>query len=176
MPDYPTLTPRVSVSSLGRWSPMVATLAGRAIQGGSISFSVANRAYYHPIYLPFGCIVTQLWWINGTTGGGNVDCGVYSRAGDRLVSTGSTAQSGTNALQIVNVTDTILDIGWYYLAVACDSGSATAFGGAQILTGHNSVLGMAQEASAFPLPATATFAAPSTARLFMVGFTNGRIV
>jgi hypothetical protein len=54
--------------------------------------------------------------LNGATASGNMDVGIYDYAGTRLVSSGSTAQSGTSAFQDFDITDTLLGPGIFYLA------------------------------------------------------------
>jgi hypothetical protein len=177
MPDYLDFAVPVAITSLGRFSPMarqVTTRVGGALT--SVTSNQANRASYYPIYLPFGCTATRLWWINGATASGNVDIGIYDREGNRLVATGSTAQGSTNSIQLVDITDQPLSPGWYYLAIAFGSATATAYGTANIGANAAHALGIAQEASAFPLPSTATFGAPTTTRIFQIGMTTGRIV
>jgi hypothetical protein len=173
--DFPSIILPPVISSFGRYSPQGAFAATRGLGAASGTFSVANKAYYHPVLLPVGCVATKLWWVNGATVTGNVDVGIYDREGNRLVSSGSTAQSGANTLQTVDVTDTPLSAGWHYLAIACDTATATAATSTALLQ-HDHQLGMFQQTSAFALPSTATFAAPSTARAFLCGFAIGRLV
>lgn len=115
----------------------------------------ANRA----IFIPFG--VARLFTaqkMSAYTGAtGNIDVGIYDEAGTRLVSLGSTAAaSGTPSWDI---TDTVLSRGIYYMAMASDN---TGFTIRATATNNNTAtieaFGMAQMASAFPLPSTATFA------------------
>ena len=94
---------------------------------------------------------------NGSTASGNIDVGIYDLGGAKLVSIGSTAQAGTSAYQVFDITDTTLYPGQYYMAVAMDGTTGTLVRwspGAQECRN----LAMQQMASAFPLPATATFA------------------
>lgn len=79
-----------------------------------------------PLALPFcvqddGMLVDRLGWLNGGSAGGNVDVGVYDTSWNRLVSTGSTGGSGSGAWQWVNVTDTYLRGGRYYLVCSRDN-------------------------------------------------------
>lgn len=116
------------------------------------------------IYIPFAVVVpitiTQLFWHNGATASGNVDMGIYDAAGTKLTSTGSTAQGTVSVLQLVNITDIVIGPGCFYFALAMDNTTGTMFRttlGALLELQRG--LGMAQQASAFALPATATFAA-----------------
>lgn len=134
----------------------------------SATWPSANRAIYYPFYLGNPAIVRKLWWMNGTAVSGNADIGVFTEGGVRLVSAGSTAQSGTSALQEVDVTDTYLAPGTYYIGVVLSNTTGTMFRWNPSLAALR-MTGVAQEASALPLPSTATFAAMSTAYLPYAG-------
>jgi hypothetical protein len=125
--------------------------------GSSGAFIAANRAMYQPFRLTRSFLVQVLGILNGGTVSGNIDVGIYDVAGTRLVSSGSTPQAGTSAVQSFNVTDTWIGPGLFYHAVAMDNatGQLSRVGPT---TNVNIALGLAQEASAFPLPANATFA------------------
>lgn len=158
-----TLVPNVITpwhsNSLG---PLLAAYAQAAPTAGA--WSVANEAYYYPFYVTIPSTVYKLFWHNGSTLSGNVDCGIYNDAGTRLVSAGSTAQAGVGATQVVDVTDTELDSGRYYCALVLDNATGTVFR-TQALTGiYNNMTGIQFQGTAFPLPATATFATPATSR------------
>jgi hypothetical protein len=88
---------------------------------GSATFVAANRAIFQPFRVAEPCVIKQLYVHNGATASGNIDVGVYSMDGTQLVSTGSTAQSGTSNLQVFDVTDTLIGRGAYYVAVAMDN-------------------------------------------------------
>lgn len=134
---------------------------------------VANQAYYLPFVVARPFTVYRMAWISGSSAG-NVDAGVYSFSGSRLVSTGSTAMAGANAIQQVDVTDTDLVPSRYYLAIAFSSASASPLGNSPGgLAPQWALAGGKQEASAFPLPATATFAV-ATADKFPVIAAIGR--
>lgn len=84
-------------------------------------WNVANDPFAIPFTLPHGGVVKQLGWLNGSSAGGQHDIGVYDTAFNRLVSAGSTTGTGNNAWQWVNVTDTALKPGRYYLAIVRDN-------------------------------------------------------
>jgi hypothetical protein len=104
----------------------------------------------------------------------NIDCGIYADAGRkpgaRLVSTGSTAQGTASQVQFVDVTDTTLAPGLYWLALACSSSSATFF--RTSLGAAANALHMFQQTSALALPATATPAegGSSMIHIYLCGF------
>lgn len=129
----------------------------------SRTWTTANLACYYPFYLPSYSVVLKLWWVNGGTATGNVDCGVYTEGGTRIVSTGSTGQSGASAIQEVNITDTTLAPGRYYMALACSSASSTIRSGLPN-TNQCRSMGVLEQATAFALPSTATFAQVSASR------------
>jgi hypothetical protein len=89
--------------------------------------------YYHPIILPASCVAKRIWWANGATVAGNIDVGIYADDGDakpgaKVISSGATAQSGTNSVQFSDVSDTALAAGRYWLAfVHEDIGAPTLF-------------------------------------------------
>lgn len=135
--------------------------------GGTTSgaWPAANRAIYVPFHVLNNYTVVKLGIRNGTTVTGNVDVGIYDANGTRLISSGSTAQAGTSTVQEFDVTDTTLTPGWYYLAAAMDGAGHTFRVAPSVGVGWMRCLGMYQQATAFPLPATATFAAIGTSYL-----------
>lgn len=136
----------------------------------SAAFPSANRAYYIPILVPYAVVVTKLFCINGGTAGNNFDIGIYDVAGTKIVSTGSTAQSGTSQVQTVDITDTILGPGLFYMALACNGTSATfavwSSGGTRFMN----AIGAFTQSTAFALPATATFATAASFYIPIIGF------
>ena len=149
-PLSPTLGPHSLEGSL--------TQAG----GNNLSFNAsavwpsANMAIYQPVIVHVSTTVLQLAWANGATVSGNVDVGVYDSAFTRLVSSGSTAQSGTSVPQFVNITDLYLAVGTYYLALACDNTTATFVRRTPTAPFGRTPMGNFEQASAFALPATGT--------------------
>ncbi len=139
---------------------------------GSGTFT-ANLAVYVPLIAVERILISQLFWTNGGTVNGNTDVGIYSFDGTtKLGSTGSTLNAGTNAQQVVNVTD--FSIGpnqRYWLALSSDSGTQTYFRNAIIVAGLD-LLGIKQQTSAWSsgLPSSATFATPSVAYLPLFGY------
>jgi hypothetical protein len=130
----------------------------------SAAWHSANTATFIPFRVPMPVLVAQLWWWNGATVSGNVDMGIYDRVGTRLFSIGSTAQSGTNAMQTVDVADFRLGPGQFYLAFVLNNTTGAVMGdNGNISANNRKATGFAIMASAFPLPATATLATPTTA-------------
>ena len=139
-------------------------------EGGSVNtgYPAANRAIFLPFTLWRTEIVTKIVIVPGATPSGNVDVGLYDIAGTRLVSSGSTVKGAAATPQALDIADTILGPGLFYMAIAQD-------GTTQLLAQSPAAVlslqgwGMAQQATAFPLPATATFATISTAFIPTMG-------
>lgn len=142
----------------------------------------ANRAYVTPFTLRRPVVVTKLGWINGGTAAGNVDVGIYDNNLDKIISTGSTAQSGTNAKQTVDITDTALSPGIYYIAISASDGTATfARCGLSNLGAFNAggqrLMGFFVQNSTFPLGSTIGGTAGFTHTQYPVTFmVVGRVV
>ena len=141
----------------------------------SVAYPAANRALYVPFTTPVSILVTKLFLFTGATPAGNVDIGVYDETGTRLFSAGSTVKSGVaNAVQEFDIVDVLLGPGRFYLAVAQD--------GLTALTARNPpvnilvVWGLAQQETAFPLPATATLAQVGTGFIPLLGLTARVVV
>lgn len=139
------------------------------------AWPAANLAIYIPFVLSRPTVVRRIGWFNGATASGNVDAGIYDYAKARVVSTGSTAQAGVSAVQSVDIADTALAPGQYWMGLALSSATGTVFRTA----GTNMLwwaFGLQQQASALPLPATATFAIPANAFLpLMFLLLNGTV-
>jgi hypothetical protein len=148
-------------------------MMGRAMTAAaSATWHSANRATFIPFRIPRATIVKELFYITGSASSGNIDMGIYTSDFTRIVSSGSTAQGASaQTVYILDITDTLLERGTYYLAVAMDNTTGTmmrqntsAAGGAR--------LGMATMNTAFPLPATVTAVTPATGYMPMIGLTT----
>jgi hypothetical protein len=125
----------------------------------STAYPAANLAIYVPFYLTVPSVFQFAAWHNGTAVSGNIDVGIYGSKGTRIASIGSTAQAGTTTSQSAAFASPVqLGSGLYFMALAMDNTTGTlfamGFGGLPFYIGA----GIFQQASAFPLPATATFA------------------
>ncbi len=139
----------------------------------SAVYPIANHAIYVPFYLTVPSVFQRACWHNGATVSGNIDIGIYGAKGTRIASIGSTAQVGTNSGQSAAFSSPVqLGAGLYFIALAMDNTTATLFimgwGGLPFCIGA----GIFQQASAFPLPATATFALPTQDFLPKFGITT----
>lgn len=155
---------------LGTWS-RYGPLVDIAHAGGpSLSSSgwATNYITYQPIVIPWPYPVKRFFIYNGTAANGNVDMGLYSRDGSKVVSTGSFAQAGTSALQYANASY-LIPPGSYYLALGLSASSATAF--MAFITNGNRQMGIQEQAGTFPLPNVMTPAAVSTIVFPVFGMT-----
>ena len=138
----------------------------------SNTYPAANRALAVPFEIAFPFLVRKVFWFNGTTATtDSIDVGVYTEAGTRLVSGGGTAVSGASATQEVDVTDTLLKPGRYWLAYVQNGVTATPIMSATTAANARA-LGAAQMASAYVLPATFTPAAIAAANLPLCGIAS----
>lgn len=145
-----------SEESIGRSSSaVILSISGTA----SAVWPTGNTALYVPFHIAVPITVVKMATWNGATASGNIDIGLYNAVGTRIVSSGSTAQAGTSAAQEFDITDTLLVPGRYYMALTQDDGVGTFF---SVAPGSNKIsqtFGVRSQATALPLPATATFAA-----------------
>lgn len=156
LPDY-----RNPLSALG--SPLVSfgavaptTQAIGVTNNAFATWPSANAAIFMPIRIIEPTLIVNIAVSNGTLAG-NTDVGIYSLNGVRLVSSGSTAQAGS--FQTFDIADTMLGPGVYYAAVARDEATTgTTFRHSFASNVIPKIIGMAEMAAAFPLPATATLA------------------
>jgi hypothetical protein len=175
----------VTHSVVGRWEPsrnIIGTMSAESLgeELGSMTapttavWPSANLAIYVPFRVAASITVDRMWVYKGGTAAGNIDIGIYNDAGTRLVSLGSTADAGTTVIVTFDVANTTLSRGYYYLAFACSDGTATF---ARAAIGGNMPFGVKQEASALPLPATATMVDSMTTNYIpILGLTTGSVL
>lgn len=163
MSDWPGVTlnsANGSISTLSAVYNRISTL------GASAAWPSANTAYFVPFALGSPFIARKMAFGCGTTAGGNCDVGIYDTEGNRIVSSGATARSASSEV-IVDITDTYLDRGIYYMAMSHDGTNNIVFvtpsGTSPVPLQKARLAGVVQMASAYVLPATATFAAVSSA-------------
>jgi hypothetical protein len=137
----------------------------------SNAYISANLAIYVPFVISSRIIATQMFTVNGATAGNNIDVGIYTADGTRLVSIGSTAQSGTATIQAFNITDTELGPGLYYMAIAMNGTTGTLYSSLPTARALRA-MGCFNQATAFALPATATFASVANAYIPVFGLTT----
>lgn len=128
----------------------------------SVTFPAANRAIFVPFVVGSRFTAMKMVVENTATVSGNIDAGIYDQSGNKIVTMGSTLMAGANGAQVLDIADTTIPPGRYYMAFACSSATAT-FSGWAPAVGLCSSMGVLQMATAFALPATATYAACTSA-------------
>lgn len=121
----------------------------------SHAWPVANKAILTPITVRTLFLIRKFWWANGSAVAGNVDVGVYTMGGARLLSTGAIAQAGTSVIQSATPTagpPWQLMPGSYYLALSASSASATFISTTSPAPREMQTSGFAEAVTANPLP------------------------
>jgi hypothetical protein len=161
----------ITISTLG---PM--SIGSMAIRGGVINAGTAwpsaNLALYIPFRIASPFQFSSIAVAIGSTGG-NLDMGVYSADGTKIISTGSTAV--VSNVNTISVSTTTIGPGLFYLAMACSSIGCYPMAYSLSSTAKASILrmlGISQQATALPLPATATFAANTGYMVPIMGITG----
>lgn len=123
---------------------------------GDIACTANGAAYYRFTVLRRVKVNRFVVRIGVTSG--NIDVGIYSPdgtggiAGTKLVSSGSTAASGSGTRQSITIAETTLAVGVYWAGIAADNATLTLAGNSRagaFLFAHS-------QATAFPLPSSAT--------------------
>lgn len=171
--------PLYSVISTGSPETMVgfAQLVGNLPIPSASVWPSANLAIFVEFNISQPFLAKLMGCVNGGTVSGNVDMGIYDYSKTRLVSKGTTAQSGASAIQTFDITDTLLNPGTYYMAMAVDNVTgqfnATTGGDASLWR----VCGVQQAASSFVLPAgPVTFANPGQAYMPTIAIMGTTVV
>jgi len=149
------------ISSLGGESSVSDVQDIQGATTAAAAWPSANRAVAVAFYLDQPATIVKASWINGGTVNGNVDVGVYDEQFHRLVSSGSTAQSGASVVQTVDIADTLLKPGTYFMALVSSSATAT-FDRSSIDLVLTRCHAHVQMATALPLPSTFVPAAPAS--------------
>ena len=149
-------------------SGSAASLGGCRFNGNvftaAAAWPAANRALYIPFLLETPVTAYKMAFEVGAQAG-NCDVGIYDYLGNRLVSAGSTAV-GAAGLQVVDIADTALVPGVYYMAMNCDTVTTLTIVRAGMPAQVCQMYGMQQQAvGAVTLPNPATFANPASAYL-----------
>lgn len=126
------------------------------------TWPAANRALYCPVEVSTACTAYQMA-IQIAVQSGNLDIGIYDELGNRLVHSASTAVAAAG-VQVVNITDTVLNPGVYFLALNVDNTTASVFRNGTTTALTLNSWGLQQQAvGAVTLPDPATFANPASA-------------
>jgi len=161
-----TVTPW-SITSVGYF------LAGTA--AASNNYIAVNTGVFIPFGLSEPCTFTKVFWGNGTAVAGNIDAGLFNEDGSLIVAAGSTVQTTTGTLQVVDITDTTLARGRYYLGITSDTSGITqkVLATTGQVAGVCQALGLLQDTSCAPPFSTsanpATFVAYNLAFIPLVG-------
>lgn len=165
MPDFPSAPaprPFGVVGSLDPASGVDAALIS-STGSGTATWPVASKALYVPVVVERSVVAYQIA-VTVAVQSGNLDVGIYTEDGSRLISSGSTAV-GAAGVQAVNITDTTLPPGGYFLAMAVDNTTASFVRLSVPPALALRAAGMREQATAFALPSTATFANVAAAYL-----------
>ena len=159
-PLSPDTSYRPGEISITPWSPQSLGIAGLIASAGSVpavaAWPAAGLVIYMPFAVPEPMVATKLFYGIGAAAG-NVDMGIYNEAGTLLVSIGSTGASGSSTLQVLDITDTLLGRGRYYLALVADTVTTLTIYKAAPAAGVCQALGLLQQASVtLPLSSNAS--------------------
>jgi hypothetical protein len=98
------------------------------VLSGGLSGTFSDELiYYYPFAVHEACIAVKMSYLVGGTAAGTVDLGIYDAQFNLIISTGLTAQGTINVLQELDITDTLLQPGFYYMAIKCTDGTGTHF-------------------------------------------------
>lgn len=160
MPQFPVVCVPHNQVTIGTYSPesigqLLVSASATAVS--NVGWPSGSFAICVPVEIYEPITIAKMMIVRGTATSGNLDVGVYDANGNLKVSSGSTAQSAA-AIQTFDVTDTLLQPGLYYMAVAFDNTTANMLGWSVSLI-DTLPFGVFTVASAFPLPSTVTFSA-----------------
>lgn len=147
------------------WAAWSGTLTSTA----SAAF-VDELIYFYPFVIRQSALAVKMGYIVGATAAGSVDLGIYDSQGNLIVSTGLTAQGTINVLQEIDITDTLLNPGNYYMAIKCTDGTGTGFSTApadERILSHVPIYTEAGGAGA-ALPTTATMISSTQASVAVI--------
>jgi hypothetical protein len=125
------------------------------------AWPVANQAIYIPIRVTHPVVARKMVWVTGSGAtSGNYDIGLLDAVGRKLASSGSTAVPAIETLVVFTLPTALrLEQQIVYLALALSSATCQYYGyRLTVDTQEMRTTGLVQEASAVPLPTTATFA------------------
>jgi len=111
-----------------------------------------NEGHFYPLSFADAYSVVKVWWTPNGVPTGNVDIGLYTLAGVRIASIGSTAWGTAGSLSEAALS-AVVGPGVVYIAIAqsvgLDQSQSYASGNANSLQG----VGIKKASSVFPLPA-----------------------
>lgn len=129
-----------------------------------------NLIHYVPFRIDVASTAVKMYYVVGSTSNGNVDMGLYDYEWNYLISSGSTAQGSTATLQELDITDTLLLPGRYWMAIVSNSTTATFYGSGVVDELAFPALPAYTQASTFPLPTSTATVAKTTASTPVIPF------
>lgn len=172
MSDFPSTLSRPQKLTIAPWAasqPFGDSMLGQRLTPPTTAgtWPVANRAIFMPIIIERPMTIYQLAAFNGVVAG-NVDCGLYSYPGSglsatRMASAGTTAMSGTETVQVFDITDQNITAGIYFLAFVCSTITTATFRRSTPALPAAQIGGVLQQNLAeTKLPETATLSRPES--------------
>lgn len=166
---YTTNLAGALVASTGRSKFLSAPIVTSIATIGLATSASANSLWISEVYIDRSMILTGIGVLNGATVAGNSIVGLYDTSGNLVASSGSTANSGTNAFQEIpfSVTYTAKGPGRYFIAVVSNNGNHII---RTISPADPGVLAAVQLQGGFSVPATITVPASAAAGAGAIGY------
>jgi hypothetical protein len=157
MPDFPIArVPNRFILSTNSPHSIGVELSNVGLTATTANWPTASLGIFVPLSINQPVTVLQMFVENGASVNGSIDVGIYTVSGSLMVSSGSTAHAGTAAIQSFDIANTTLNPGLYYLACAINVASAAHILRYAPTATIGRAFGIAVQAAAFPLPASAT--------------------
>lgn len=166
--------PLVSTFGVFGFRNTAQSLLVTTIAPSSATWETANLTVWTPVFLPCVHVLTRVWWANGATvsGGATVQVGIYADLNnlpDVKIVSGSAVQGSAAVLQFVDVTDTVLSPGRYWMALTASTTTNTTFYRSSMIANYNAARRF-EQASA--MPSTATPVESAGLSLWVCGFST----
>lgn len=139
----------------------------------SAAWPTAAKAFYIPFVVTEPTTFDRAFVANGAVATGDIDIGIFTTPGFvKIASTGAFNQVGTGAVQFANLAvEVYLKRGIYLMGISLSSATGTTL---RINVGTDpgltNSIGVKEETSAHPLPATATPVQTANGYLPLFGF------
>lgn len=162
---FPPVNPPLVITPYHPESTGLETISVQSLSANAASrIPGANVVNYVPFRLNQHATVRKMSLLVGGANTGNVQVGLYTAVGSRIVSSGTVALGTINTLQECDITDTLLAPGTYFMAVTLENAAGTWFGLSQTDENILSNWPVYQETTGgFGLPATAGMALSTSA-------------
>lgn len=141
---------------------------GQTGSGSSLAWPNANRAIFVPVRVAEPVTIYRFIVGCGTTAGNNIDVGIYDQWGNRIYSSGAIARVASAEIVDTPATPIHIGRGRYYLALA-HNGTNNIICHSATSAPQVQLTGVLQMESAYTLPATATFSAPTSGNVPLIG-------